>query len=130
MGLTPSLSLPVCQISGWITAADVRGNHEQAYNLGCLNCGSYLFFFSKCLLPSSLSPYLLAVYTLLTQIFACPECLPTCVSVVRHCGIAFLNYNKGNVPAPGFINSECYKAYVGVEGPCYRCFAQPGCKHG
>lgn len=49
-----SLSLSVCHISGWITAADVRGNHEQAYNLGCLNCGSYLFFFSKCLLSSSL----------------------------------------------------------------------------
>lgn len=53
MGLT-SLSLSLCHISGWITAADVRGNHEQAYNLGCLNCGSYLFFFSKCLLSSSL----------------------------------------------------------------------------
>lgn len=52
MGLTLSHSL--CHISGWITAADVRGNHEQAYNLGCLNCGSYLFFFSKCLLSSSL----------------------------------------------------------------------------
>lgn len=52
MGLTLSLSLSVCQIPGWITAADVRGNHEQAYNLGCLNCGSYLFFFSKCLLSS------------------------------------------------------------------------------
>lgn len=48
---SPSPSL--CHISGWITAADVRGNHEQAYNLGCLNCGSYLFFFSKCSLPSS-----------------------------------------------------------------------------
>ncbi|EMF13370.1 uncharacterized protein SEPMUDRAFT_107391 [Sphaerulina musiva SO2202] len=42
--------------NGWITAADVRGNHEQAYNLGCLNCGSYLFFFSFCL--SRMSPHL------------------------------------------------------------------------